>query len=83
MPNSFSARPSRTITISSSAPIQYTRAPLRCARPRRESRRSARVSFKKADFRHLQSPVADAVEVIRKHGETLLKDLARPPPRLG
>src|SRR3989442_13907887 len=55
MPNSFSARPSRTITISSSAPTQYIRAPLRCAKPRRESRRSARVSFKKADFKHSQS----------------------------
>ncbi len=47
-PNSFSARPSRTSTISSSAPTRSTQHPPRCAMPKRTSRRSARGSFRKA-----------------------------------
>ena len=40
------------------------------------SERAREVQFKKAGFKHSQSPVADAVEIIRKHSQTLLKDLA-------
>jgi len=46
--NSFSARPSRTRTISSSARTRSTQRPPRCARLRRTSRGFGRASFKKA-----------------------------------
>ena len=54
-PNSFSARPCRTSTISSSAPIRSTQHPLRCATLKRTSPRSARGWFGKAVCRNARS----------------------------
>ena len=51
--NSFWARPSRTSTISSSAPTRSTRRPPRCAMPSRTFCRYGRASFKKAVCKHI------------------------------
>ena len=56
--NSFSARPSRTSTISSSAPTRFTPRLPRCAMHKRTLQRCGRGSFKKGACKHTRSGLA-------------------------